>query len=335
MRRQSRGFTLIELLVVIAIIAVLIGLLLPAVQSAREAARRAQCVNNLKQIGLAMHNYESTNGSLPPGHRAGVFGTWAVFFLPYLEQHPLFDAYNQQGRYYPEGFVGGGPGVGGSGPGNVIRYGSPPNLTVTRNRVAALLCPSDSWATPDPAVYSGLTKHNYAANFGNSDIYQGLVYMETPYPDVTWRGAPFSDLDVGLQQYPARGRCAKFADITDGTSNTLMASEMIQGHGQDLRGLTWISDGSLFESYLLPNSKLPDVQSTIGYCNLTNPLNPPCIGKTTTQPATTAARSRHPGGVNAVLVDGSVRFVKNTINIQIWRALSTTQGGEVLSSDSY
>jgi prepilin-type N-terminal cleavage/methylation domain-containing protein len=94
MRKQRAGFTLIELLVVIAIIAVLIALLLPAVQAAREAARRSQCVNNLKQIGLAMHNYESSNGSLPPGQKSCCWGTWLVFLLPQVEQQALFNAWN-------------------------------------------------------------------------------------------------------------------------------------------------------------------------------------------------------------------------------------------------
>src|SRR5215831_17732652 len=96
--RPHRGFTLIELLVVIAIIAVLIALLLPAVQSAREAARRAQCVNNLKQIGLAMHNYESANSSLPPGIKGSVWGTWLVYVLPFMEQSSMFNAWNYYGN---------------------------------------------------------------------------------------------------------------------------------------------------------------------------------------------------------------------------------------------
>src|SRR3954471_6506315 len=124
--RDRRAFTLIELLVVIAIIAVLIALLLPAVQAAREAARRAQCVNNLKQVALAMHNYHDSNNSLPPGHRTAVFGTFQTFILPYLEQNPLFNSYNQEGRYWAPGTTSGG----GNGPGNTLRYGSPANLTV-------------------------------------------------------------------------------------------------------------------------------------------------------------------------------------------------------------
>src|SRR6267143_242800 len=102
---RRRGFTLIELLVVIAIIAVLIALLLPAVQAARDAARRPQCVNNLKQIGLGMMNYESTNGSLPPGEKGCCWGTWGVFILPYIEQTQLYNAWNTYGSNVPSGGV--------------------------------------------------------------------------------------------------------------------------------------------------------------------------------------------------------------------------------------
>ena len=103
MRIRRRAFTLIELLVVIAIIAVLIALLLPAVQAAREAARRSQCTNNLKQIGLAMHNYESANGSFPPGEKGCCWGTWHVFILPFVEQSTLYNAWNSYGSNVPSG----------------------------------------------------------------------------------------------------------------------------------------------------------------------------------------------------------------------------------------
>jgi len=341
MSRQSRGFTLIELLVVIAIIAVLIGLLLPAVQSAREAARRAQCVNNLKQIGLACHNYESTYNSLPPGMKGSVWGTWQVFVLPYVEQTNLFNAWNYSGNNSAE-MVAIADGA--------FRYGGATNLTVTSSRITAYTCPSD---IPNAPLYSAalggqtwITSHNYAVNFGN------LHHLQEPvFQGITFGGAPFGDIGSPHTSIPAyyyldgsatRFKVVNFASITDGLSNTLMAAEVIQGQGKspgkfDLRGFGWWYGGTMFEAFLAPNSTLPDQMEDDSYCNRTDRLNPPCIGVPggdLTQ-ETTAARGRHPGGVNAAMCDGSVRFCKNTINLFIWRGLSTTGGGEVISADSY
>jgi prepilin-type N-terminal cleavage/methylation domain-containing protein/prepilin-type processing-associated H-X9-DG protein len=331
-----RGFTLIELLVVIAIIGVLIALLLPAVQSAREAARRAQCINNLKQVALAMHNYLSSNNTLPPGHRTAVFGTFQTFILPYLEQNPLYGSYNMDGRYWSPGTTSGG----GNGPANNLRYGSPCNLTVTRSIIASLLCPSDEALPSNLNVYSGVTWHNYTVNFGNADIYQSLGpvpggYSVGVYRDAPWLGAPFSDSDSTQNFYPTRARTYDFASILDGTSNTLIAGEVIKGKGGDLRGFTWWGDAVSTSTYLTPNSSLPDIQNTAGYCIYPYSNNPPCRAATTQFPPTYAFRSRHPGGVNVALCDGSVKFIKNTINLFVWRALGTTQGSEVISADSY
>ena len=336
MARHRRGFTLIELLVVIAIIAVLIGLLLPAVQAAREAARRAQCTNNLKQIGLAMHNYHDSNLVLPPGHRSAVFGTFQTFILPYIEQGPLSNAYNHQGRYWSPGTTSGG----GNGPANGIRYGGPENLTVTRSTLTTLSCPSDFQKASDLSLYNGVTWHNYTVNFGNGDIYQSLGgnpggYAVGIYPDAPWLGAPFSDSDSTQRNYPSRGACYGFAAITDGTSNTLMAGEVIKGQGGDLRGFTWWGDAVSTATYLPPNSSLPDIMGTTGTCNFTVGSKPPCAPATTALPPTLAFRSRHPGGVQMAFCDGSVKFIKNTINLFVWRGLGTTQGGEVISADAY
>jgi prepilin-type N-terminal cleavage/methylation domain-containing protein/prepilin-type processing-associated H-X9-DG protein len=333
MTSPRRGFTLIELLVVIAIIAVLIALLLPAVQSAREAARRAQCINNLKQVGIAMHNYAGALGSLPPGSRAGVCGTWQTFILPYLEGTTLYNAYNHAGRYLlPDGTVNSD---------QTLRYGGAANTTVTRTRIWTLTCPSDMPTAEASRSY--ITEHNYVANFGNAGTYQqlqsgatGISTYATPYP-VPWLGAPFSDTDPSA--YPSRQQVYTFASITDGLSSTLMNSETIQGQNNDLRGFTWWGDAATFETWLAPNDLQPDVMSSTGYCAALYPKiygnNPPCIGMTATQGPTLAARSRHPGGVNAMMCDGSVKFVKNSIGLATWRALSTTQGGEVLSADAY
>jgi len=311
--------------------------LLPAGQPPREGPRRAQCVNNLKQVGLAMHNYHDTNNTLPPGHRTAVFGTFQTFILPYVEQNAIFNSYNHYGRYWAEGFSGSG---GGNGPGNEIRYGGPQNLTVTRNIIATLICPSDGAKSSDLSLYNGITWHNYTVNFGNGDIYQsvGMVpggYSVGIYPDAPWRGAPFSDADSTQRFYPTRAMTYNFATITDGLSNTLMAGEVIKGQGLDLRGFTWWGDAVSTSTYLQPNSRLPDIENSAGYCVYPFQNNPPCQAATTQFPPTYAFRSRHPGGVNQVFCDGSVKFIKNTINLFVWRGLGTSQGGEVISSDSY
>src|SRR3954468_2839122 len=148
---RRRGFTLIELLVVIAIIAVLIALLLPAVQSAREAARRAQCVNNLKQIGLGMHNYQSSNNVLPPGQKSCCWGTWILFMLPHVEQTALWNAWNFNGDllYYQGQYDA------------PLRYGGVCNLTVSSTRVNAYICPSDGNATAVSGIGSTINGVKY------------------------------------------------------------------------------------------------------------------------------------------------------------------------------
>jgi prepilin-type N-terminal cleavage/methylation domain-containing protein len=154
--KRLRGFTLIELLVVIAIIAILIALLLPAVQQAREAARRSQCKNNLKQLGLAMHNYHDVHNKFPVGHYSCCWGTWMVAILPYIEQAQLFSLYQNSG------------GNDATGP----RYGAAPNSTlVTNRRLSALSCPSDKDSRP----IGNITSHNYVVNFGNTSLGQVTV----------------------------------------------------------------------------------------------------------------------------------------------------------------
>jgi prepilin-type N-terminal cleavage/methylation domain-containing protein/prepilin-type processing-associated H-X9-DG protein len=348
MTSHRRGFTLIELLVVIAIIAVLIALLLPAVQAAREAARRAQCVNNLKQIGIAMHNYHSALSSLPPGGMSIVDGTWQLFILPFLELNNLYNAYNQFGTYEIPG-SGGVKNTDGD-----LRYGGVCQLTVTSSRISTLTCPTDTindQGYPSAIASMPVSFHNYVVNFGSFGYYQQLstapngyggTTFSAPYPPGNWNGAPFSDAEASY--YPARLVVYTFASITDGLSNTLMNSECIQGHpyngNNDLRGFTWWGEAATFSGWLGPNSPLPDVEESTGYCPAIYPamapLNPPCTAPyTTTQGVVYAARSRHPGGVNTLFCDGSVRFVKNSINLATWQALCSSQGGEVISSDSY
>ena len=324
MRPRPRGFTLIELLAVIGIIGVLLALLLPAVQSARESARRANCLNHLKQIGLAMHQYHDTHAVLPPGTKGCCWGTWLVYTLPDLEQSTLFNAWNSCGINspgVPEGYD------------LDLRYFGVANRTVTSTRLGVYLCPSDQTNAPITAVTNGITyactSQNYAANFGNT------IVIQTDFQDVRFAGAPFVDIGSPLGDYDRPGRkTVGFSALLDGLSHTTLLSEVIVGQGQDLRGFSWWGDAATFEAYLTPNSSFPDVIFSAYYC-INQPPNPPCIAATTALPEVLAARSRHPGGVNVALADGSVRFIKDSIDVRMWRALSTTAGAEIAWEDSY
>ena len=324
-RLHRSGFTLIELLVVIAIIAVLISLLLPAVQSAREAARRAQCINNMKQIGLAMHNYESTHGSFAPGKKGCCWGTWPVFILPYLEAGNTFNAWNNVGTYDNAAT-------------DLFRYSGAGNSTVTTTRIAAYTCPSD---TPT-AGFANIQSYNYAVNFGNVTQSQAATAKDWQGKTSYFGGAPFCDIyprsvnGVTVGSTVSQSGTIGIAQISDGTSNTLMVSEIVQAQGGDLRGFVHWGDASAFETLLKPNDQNPDVIYTIGYCKYPLGNNPPCVASGTGKPANNfGSRSRHPGGVNTLFCDGSVKFMKSSIDTQVWRSLSTTRGGEVISSDAY
>ena len=317
--RYRRGFTLIELLVVIAIIAILIALLVPAVQKVRAAAARAQCQNNLKQVGLAMHNYHDAFKKLPYGEGPGdlsdpanttrrgcCWGTWQTLILPYIEQQAMFKGYVNLG------------GNDKTGP----RYGAAPNVANTTSiRLSVLTCPSD---TPNPgAINSGglaITSHNYVVNYGNATNYQN---DPTPGPiisPVTWQfgGAPFG--------YAARNR-KKLIEIRDGTSTTLMVSETVQGKGGDLRGFSWWAPGAIFTTVYPPNTSLPDI--TTQSCNNQPDFNLPCKDNGGFWNII-SARSRHSNGVNTAMCDGSIRFVTDAIDIANWRALSTSGNGETI-----
>jgi prepilin-type N-terminal cleavage/methylation domain-containing protein/prepilin-type processing-associated H-X9-DG protein len=326
MRRQ--GFTLIELLVVIAIIAVLIALLLPAVQAAREAARRSQCTNNLKQLGLAMHNYHDSLSSFPIGAmgvRSLIAGgrypdgtpvgnarrTWLPMLLPYIEQGVVANSYNFSQIF------------------NTYL-----NTTAELTQMSVLSCPSDpnqGSIENSPPRY----QHNYVVNWGNTTWQQNMTTTYNPtvgiYPpgttnSVPFLGAPFTmDKSFGIQS------------ITDGTSNTLLMAEVkigadITGGIQDHRGDIWNDDWmcAMFTAFTPPNVSFSDYLGND--CNYPYQNNPPCIVQV---PYFIAARSYHPGGVNALMSDGHVQFFKNTIAYTTWRMLGSSQGGEVLSSDSY
>ena len=342
--KTNRGFTLIELLVVIAIIAVLIALLLPAVQAAREAARRIHCVNNLKQIGLSLHNYHSANNAFPPaGWVAPLTNywvanglTWPGHFrysfllqtLPYMEQGSASNAMNFSLPLY-----------------DLNGDDMPQNTTVYSMQVKAFLCPSDirsqNIGTESPTNYAACSGNGLPGGFGLVGPLgqpNGVMYLNS---------------------------ATTLASVTDGSSNSTMVAESIIGNGSGVpptasspnpaevmvqlpamintfadsftynplvdsdclastrfrydRQTNWI-DGdyrhTTMSNYFTPNSPRYDC------------LRGPHFGWRT-------SRSRHPGGVNNLFVDGSVHFIKNTVNLATWQAIGTIAGGEVVSSDSY
>jgi len=338
---RRRGFTLIELLVVIAIIAVLIALLLPAVQAAREAARRVQCVNNMKQLGLAVHNYHDLHNALPPGriwngtNWKSIFSgeqntTWFCLMLPMFEQGTLANSFN---------FA-----LGAEGP--VLSATNIPaldaNSTVASTKLAVFQCPSDRQNTFIINVnYAGpkygsaqftYTKGNYAVSWGNAGWGQNLKgsqsaqYMQSAFGH---------KMNISL------------ASVTDGTSNTVFIGEVLQGAQLDVRGLMWssIPGGASFMSRFTPNAYKDYLNENNGgdflnnakdlFCTPEPVLGLPCNFGAKDENAFASSRSRHPGGVNVVLGDGSVRFIKNSVSQAIWIALNTIANGEVLSADSY
>jgi prepilin-type N-terminal cleavage/methylation domain-containing protein/prepilin-type processing-associated H-X9-DG protein len=325
MKKYERGFTLVELLVVIAIIGILVALLLPAIQAARESARRAQCINNLKQVGIALQNYHDTYKQLPIGAYSCCQGTWQAAVLEFIEEQQLADIYQLLPKTATSFF-------------NEYRYDAdqsdvpnlnPPmrNFEVTSKRIATLTCPSDE---PQVAIASiadareGVTFHNYVANFGNTN------HVGTSYPGppaIKYLGSPFIGQDDGSLG-PNHELVTTFRQITDGLSKTLMVSETVQGQGGDLRGFTWWGWAAGFETIAPPNGSEPDRMQQAVYCKNNLAPNPPCL--TAAGPRfNNAARSRHPGGVNAVMCDGSVHYVSDDVDLAAWRAASTTKGDEV------
>jgi prepilin-type N-terminal cleavage/methylation domain-containing protein len=315
--RNRGGFTLIELLVVIAIIGVLIALLLPAVQKVRDAAIRTKCVNNLKQLTLAMHNYHETRETLPFGSRwkpndpgyHGLEGSW----------------YDDHGWYSSMG-----PYIEQDNWGRLINFDAsfsdPVNDAARRHKTELFACPADSGLKQNEwySVTWARLRGNYVVNFGNTN------YGQRTKLNVTFKGAPFTFI-VGH----------RFSDLTDGLSNTLMMSECItiddtgNDWGGPLSDFSTSLGGQAFEAWLTPNSHTPDEEARVippPHALNGNPL-PTFVGDTQLQ--SFAARSKHPAGVNASLCDGSVRFVRNEITLDVWRALSTSQGSESVNSGDY
>ena len=313
---RPRGFTLIELLVVIAIIAVLIALLLPAVQQAREAARRTQCKNNLKQIGLALHNYHDTFGRFPPGSisRTGQrFGgpEWPYFLhflLPYMDQAGV---YNELAADWGR-------------PGPWISSAGWP--TTVQNGIPALLCPSDG---------KGGTTKSFDFSVG-----QPVVLPISNYLGI------FSGLNDGGTALDASATRAVFAlnrgaglrDLSDGSSNTMLIAEYLTGTSNDWRGYFYTNRAGAQYLHLFntPNSSAPDNILDYPYgCSATNGANLPqqnlpCVPDGNTDNNFATSRSRHVGGVQVLLGDGSVRFVSQNIDLNTWRWLGWISDGNTV-----
>ncbi len=343
MSAKRAGFTLIELLVVIAIIAILIGLLLPAVQKVREAASRAKCSNNLKQIGLALHNYHDTHQGFPFGKGpsypgAPVYARWSVHsqLLPYVEQDNLYRSIDFNSP--PET-----PGMAGvinfmpawQNPGRV-------NATASRAQVPIFLCPSDG--APIDGDWPG--QNNYLASQGA----EFLCDMTESQPSTV---APTEKPD-GPLYYLSK---IKITDLTDGTSNTCVFSEKLRGLGnpdpkRDMKTMpNQTSETAAHDTCqaLNPLTATP-LTSKQGYswvmgemcCTTYNhcatPNTTTCAGigfpgNMSNMAMVVPPTSNHTGGVNTLLGDGSVRFVRDNIDLATWRAMGTIRGGEVVTLD--
>jgi prepilin-type N-terminal cleavage/methylation domain-containing protein/prepilin-type processing-associated H-X9-DG protein len=334
---RYRAFTLIELLVVIAIITVLIALLLPAVQSAREAARRSQCASNLRQIGIALHNYHAAVGAFPPGYLSardpvtfdndGPGWGWAALSLNQMEQAPLYNGINFalgiQSRANPNSVLG-------------IEFLA--NQTSRLTVLGSFLCPSDAWRqfntfnvvdattsnTAPGATICVVAASNYVGSFGKGD--PSSLY---PYIVDADNGPPGRDNGEGLF---FRNNSVNIAQILDGTSQTFAVGE----RSQNLSRATWtgaVTNAAVplvalqAEAGLDPEGGGALVLSHTGEGH--GPNSPSGLAHADQY------WSLHVGGANFLFADGSVRLIKESIVFSIFQALATRSGGEVVSADSY
>jgi prepilin-type N-terminal cleavage/methylation domain-containing protein/prepilin-type processing-associated H-X9-DG protein len=296
--RPNRGFTLIELLVVIAIIAILIALLVPAVQKVREAAARTQCANNLHQWAIAIHSFHDAKSQLPLGARNNPRQTWVMYVWPYIEKGDLWAKNNYKQPFYDP-------------PGTI--HNSLNGLTGMK--VSMYSCPSDLGEDQDDTGQTYPRRRgNYVVNWGN------VKYDTAPKSPGM---APFAHFGGDR----ARPRVTRIRHISDGTSNTLLLGEYIKAKSHqdnDWRGDIHNDDGVFrFHTITTPNSSAPDVVNW-AILDKTDFFAP----VTTSGAQYNTSRSRHLGGVNTAMCDGSVRWVSNTVALAAWQAMGTMDGGE-------
>jgi len=311
--RVSGGFTLVELLVVIAIIGVLVALLLPAVQAAREAARRMQCTNNLKQIGLALANHESTKKEFPAGNmgwnnaNTAWVGHTAFFqILPYLEQGTLSQGVNLELRSF-DGVIG----------------------PLLKHQISSYQCPSDNSA--GRFGQNGIwARSNYSANYGSTEIHSPSVPGAQSLASRALSDSAY-DNDGAFRMNVGR----ELPHFSDGTSQTVMVSEVLTGIGNnDLRGCWGFAYvGAIYLHRQTPNSSIPDALRVF-FCtpesqsSVSNPCESDSLPSDRHVYEYIAARSHHAGGVNAVFADGHVGFHTDEVDLAVWQAISTIAGEE-------